>query len=173
MLQQQGIFHSVRVWCWATQYFRRNISDWDYSWQVPSLVSMSRKSGYLLHLADTTWWHQIKFYLYILFYVTFISVCSDWSEISTEREKSRSLDTFNSRACHISHFPTELKQCSKFSQRSDIRFLKAKMVYKKTSLTVKSNKSGFWTFGLQSWLTSRHVCGHVARAILYSEGTCG
>ena len=44
------------------------------------------------------------------------------------------------------HFPTELKQCRKFDQRSDLCFLKAKRVYKKTSLTVKSNKSGFWSY---------------------------
>ena len=44
------------------------------------------------------------------------------------------------------HFPTELKQCRKFPQRSDIYFLKAKRVYKKTSLTVKSNNSGFWSY---------------------------
>ena len=29
---------------------------------------------------------------------------------------------------NMTHFPTELKQCRKFLQRSDIRFLKAKMV---------------------------------------------
>ena len=49
-------------------------------------------------------------------------------------------------ACIWTHFPTELKQCRKFAQRSDICFLKAKRVYKKTSLTVKSNKSGFWSY---------------------------
>ena len=45
-----------------------------------------------------------------------------------------------------SHFPTELKQCRKFLRRSDICFLKAKRVYLKTSLTVKSKKSGFSSF---------------------------
>ena len=44
------------------------------------------------------------------------------------------------------HFPTELKQCRKFDQRSDTCFLKAKRVYKKTSLTVKSNNLGFWSY---------------------------
>ena len=37
-----------------------------------------------------------------------------------------------------SHFPTEFKQCRKFDQRSDLCFLKAKRVYKKTSLNGKS-----------------------------------
>ena len=46
----------------------------------------------------------------------------------------------------IAHFPTELKQCGKFDHRSDTCFLKAKRVYKKTSLTVKSNNSGFWSY---------------------------
>ena len=44
------------------------------------------------------------------------------------------------------HFPTELKQCGKFDQRNDTCFLKAKRVYKKTSLTVKSNNSVFWSY---------------------------
>ena len=52
------------------------------------------------------------------------------------RIMSQSLDT---------HFPTELNQCRKFDQRSDICFLKPKKVYKKTSLTVKSNNLGFWS----------------------------
>ena len=46
----------------------------------------------------------------------------------------------------ITHFPTELKQCIKFHQRSDICFLKAKRVYMKASLTVKWNNSGFWSY---------------------------
>ena len=44
------------------------------------------------------------------------------------------------------HFPTELKQFEKFHQKSDICFPKAKRVYKKTSLTVKSNNSGFLSY---------------------------
>ena len=48
--------------------------------------------------------------------------------------------------CKRSHFPTELKQCEKFDQRSDICFPKAKRAYKKTSLTVKSNNSGFLSY---------------------------
>ena len=41
------------------------------------------------------------------------------------------------------HFPTKLNQCRKFHQSSGICFLKPESVYKKTSLIVKSNKSGF------------------------------
>ena len=52
----------------------------------------------------------------------------------------------SSRSEIVSHFPTELKQCRKFPQRSDICFPKPKRVYKKTSLTVKSNKSSFWSY---------------------------
>ena len=66
----------------------------------------------------------------------------------------------------IAHFPTELKQCRKFHQRRDICFLKAKRVYKKTLLTVKSNNLGFWSNFMSKLETLRHVfrhmtCGHV------------
>ena len=47
---------------------------------------------------------------------------------------------------YVPHFPTELQQCRKFLRRGDICFLKAKRVYLKTSLTVKSKNSGFLSF---------------------------
>ena len=46
----------------------------------------------------------------------------------------------------FTHFPTELKQCRKFLRRGNICFLKAKRVYLKTLLTVKSKNSGFLSF---------------------------
>ena len=49
----------------------------------------------------------------------------------------------NSKRHVVAHFPTQLNQCRKFDQRSDICFLKAKRVYKKISLTIISNNSGF------------------------------
>ena len=71
----------------------------------------------------------------------------------------------------LSHFPTEVKQCRKLDQRSDICFLKAKRVYKKTSLTIKSNKSGFWSYfksklrNFETRFQARYyvTCGHVSR----------
>ena len=47
---------------------------------------------------------------------------------------------------YITHFPTGFNQFRKFLQRGDICFKKAKRVYKKTSLSVKSDKSVFWRF---------------------------
>ena len=53
---------------------------------------------------------------------------------------------YKSLSLTFSHLPSGLNQCRKFLQRGDIYFLKAKRAYKKTQLTVKLDKSGFWTF---------------------------
>ena len=70
-----------------------------------------------------------------------------------------------------SHFPTGFNQFRKFPQKGDICFWKAKRAYKKTSLSVKSNESGFWRFwtkkltNFKTRLWTRDMC-HVS-----SEGT--
>ena len=52
------------------------------------------------------------------------------------------------RVVTTAHFPTELNQCRKFHQSNGICFLKPESVYKKTSLTIKSNNSGFWSYSM-------------------------
>ena len=47
---------------------------------------------------------------------------------------------------HTAHFPTAFNQFRKFPQRGDICFYMAERAYKKTSLSVKSDNSGFWRF---------------------------
>ena len=76
-------------WCWATQYFWEDISDVDYSWQVPvprvnepqiwifappTDLSLTRSPP-----GDMT--PSKNLYQNIRLYVTFISVCGDWLEI--------------------------------------------------------------------------------------------
>ena len=69
------------------------------------------------------------------------------------------------------HFPTGFNQFRKFPQRGDICFQKAKRAYKKTSLSVKSDKSVFWRFltqkleNFETRFWTRDTC-HVS-----SEGT--
>ena len=70
----------------------------------------------------------------------------------------------NSKRHVVAHFPTQLNQCRKFDQRSDICFLNAK----KTSLTVKSNNSFFWSYfmsKLRNYKTRFQACDTWPRKI--------
>ena len=74
----------------------------------------------------------------------------------------------------LTHFPTELKQCRKFHQRSDIYFLKAKRLYIQEDLNDRQMSNQiilvFGVISRQSWETLRHVSGHGLCVHVYSEG---